>query len=466
MSTVDITKMIKSYSIRRQLLKWLLIPMFVLIVLDSSALYHFASKLEQETFDHDLLATANDIHGFLEKYNSLKLVELDRNAQQAFLSDASDKIYYSVKDEFGQTLLGDAGIEYSRKLQSNFSTAHTVFYFSELKHQSVRVISMPETIKVAGKDLNIYIQVAETLNKRNQIEKQTIAWILTPQFALLIAAGILLWIGIQRGLSPLWEVNDALSKRSLRDLEPIKLDNVPEEVTRLVDSINELMAKLNQAIHSQNIFLADAAHQLRTPLAGTRAQIELANQSKSIPEIKGRLAKISISTERLIHLINQLLILAKNQPETIQQTNFEEIDLVDFVKKIACEFDLDADMKSVDLSYTGTDECIMINGEKSGLHNLIFNLIDNAIRYTPNSGKVTISVFIVDARPCLVVEDNGTGIPRHEQEMVFERFYRGSQTTAFGTGLGLAIVKEIAILHNATIRMESSNTGTKISVFF
>ena len=459
--------MIKTYSIRRQLLKWLLIPLLILLILDSSALYHFANKVERETFDHGLLSTATDINEFLEKFNKPKLTELDRNTKKALLSDAFDKVFYSVKDEFGQPLIGEDGIEYKKRLQGDFLTAHTIYYFSELNHEKIRVISMPATIKVSGKELNVYIQVAETLNKRKKIREQILAWILLPQFILLIAAGILLWIGIKRGLSPLWSVNDALAKRSYSDLEPIQLTNIPIEISRLVDSVNELMSKLNRTIHSQNRFLADAAHQLRTPLAGTRAQIELANQSTSLPDIKNRLQKISISTERLIHLINQLLILAKNQPEAIHQIDFEPIDLGNFVKVVASEFDLNLSEKNIALAYVGDDEKVIISGEKSGLHNLIFNLIDNAIRYTPYGGKVTLNVFVKENRACLVVEDNGLGITESELALVFERFYRGTQITEFGTGLGLAIVKEITALHKATITIESTHQkGTKISVFF
>ncbi len=459
--------MTKPYSISKQLLKWLLIPMLILLVLDSSALYHFANKLVREAFDRGLLSTANDIDQFLEKSSAYKLVELDRNTQKALLSDASDNVYYSVKDESGQPLIGEAGIEYKKELQDDFITAYTIYYFSEFNHQKVRVILMPAKINVADKKINVYIQVAETLNNRNRLSKQILAWILVPQLILLIAAGILLWVGVKRGLNPLWAVNDALAQRSYSDLEPIKLVNVPIEISRLVDSVNELMAKLNHAIHSQNRFIADAAHQLRTPLAGTRAQIELANQSKSIPEIKNRLYKISISTERLIHLINQLLILAKNQPEAIHQINFEAIDLVNFVKTVASEFNLGVSEKDILLTYIGTDEKITISGDKSGLHNLIYNLIDNAIRYTPYGGNVTLNVTRQGEGVCFIIEDNGMGIPEHEQTIVFERFYRGNQATDFGTGLGLAIVKEIVALHKAKIVMESvNNVGTKISILF
>ncbi len=459
--------MIKTYSIRRQLLKWLLIPMLILLILDSSLLYHFASKLERQTFDRGLLSTANDIQEFLEKFNQENLVELDQTTKKALLSDDFDQVFYSVKDEFGQNLIGDAGIASKQNLQDQFSTAHTIFYYSEFNHQKIRVISMPATIQILNKAHHIYIQVAETLNKRKQIRKQILVWILLPQLILLAAAGVLLWVGIKRGLNPLWAVNDALTKRSYSDLEPIQLSNIPIEIAKLVDSVNGLMTKLNQAIHSQNRFIADAAHQLRTPLSGTRAQIELANKSTSLPDIKSRLQKISISTERLIHLINQLLVLAKIQPEALHQIDFEPIDLVSILKEVVCELDLNSSEKNIELTYVGGDKKVMISGERLALHNLMFNLIDNAIRYTPYAGEVTLNILMKENSACLVVEDNGFGIHEDERALIFERFYRGNQTAEFGTGLGLAIVKEIVALHKGSITIENGHQkGTKVSVYF
>lgn len=449
-------------------MRWLLIPMLVLLVLDSSALYHFANKLERETFDHDLLSSANEIHEFLEKSNTKEFVGLDDNTKKALFSDAIDQFFYSIKNEFGQQILGDVAIKFNKNLQSDFSTSRTIYYNDIVNQQNVRVISMPATINISNMPTKIFIQIAQTTKKRQQINQQILAFILIPQLILLVAAAFLLWVGIKRGLQPLLSVNDALAKRSYLDLDSIQLNNVPVEITWLVESVNQLMAKLKHAIQTQNQFLADAAHQLRTPLAGIRAQIELANQSKSLPDIKNRLQKISISTERLIHLINQLLILAKSQPEAIHQINFEPIDLAGFVKIVACEFDLNVSAKNITLSYLGQDERMMVLGEKSGLHNLIYNLIDNAIRYTPYGGTVSLNVFKQNNGVYFTIEDNGIGIPESEQGMVFERFYRGNQTTDFGTGLGLAIVKEITALHHATIEIESDfkdKEGTKISVF-
>jgi two-component system sensor histidine kinase TctE len=182
-----------------------------------------------------------------------------------------------------------------------------------------------------------------------------------------------------------------------------------------------------------------------------------------------------LSTERLIHLVSQLLVLAKNQMEAAYIVNFEEIDLVNFVKKITLDFESLADNKDIELSYLGLNEKIMVNGDAARLYDLIYNLIDNAIRYTPSTGKVVTAVTIEDEHACLSVQDNGVGILESDHENVFKRFYRGNESLEFGTGLGLAIVKEIANLHDASINIQSYTAseaknnvmpGTKITVTF
>lgn len=459
----------KEHSIRSQLLKWLLIPTLALVVIDSTVLYHFAGNLEQKAFDRGLLDTANDIAQFLKESSPKGLVALNDATKHMLLSDSSDKMFYSVKDMQGNTLLGEASLEEEVALPAGFSINQPSFYFSEINQQEIRVVSMPTMLVVAGKTQQTKILVAETLNKRRQLSQQILAWILVPQIILLIAAGMLVLVGIKRGLSSLWEVNDALATRSYRDLEPIKLTNTPREIKRLVDSANGLMSKLDQAIHSQSRFIADAAHQLRTPLAGIRAQIELADQSQKVPEIKDRLQKISISTERLIHLVNQLLILEKNQPEASHQVHFEALDLVDVVKKVVAELTTNAEIKHIELVYLGAQESVVISGDKPRIHDLVYNLVDNAIRYTPSYGNVVTELYVDENQACLNVQDNGVGIAEDELNLVFERFYRANQNSDFGTGLGLAIVKEIAALHNASVDIESkqgAKGGTKFKVRF
>jgi two-component system sensor histidine kinase TctE len=465
----------KVYSIRSQLLKWLMLPMLLLLLLDSSVLYHYANKLMQDSLDSELISTADDIYELLNANSKNKITDLDENSKQELLKNPTDKTFYSVLDASGYVLIGEPILKYLDTKLNFGSKTKPKFYYSEINKQQVRVVLVPARVFVAGKELNLFIQVAETLKKRAQLRRKILAWILVPQIVLIITASLLLWVGIKKSLMPLLIINNELAQRSAQDLKPILLNSVPLEVSKLVNSLNGLIEKLNQAIHSQNRFIADAAHQLRTPLAGIRAQIELSDKTQSLPEIKDRLNKVSLSTERLIHLVSQLLVLAKNQMEAAYIVNFEEIDLVNFVKKITLDFESLADNKDIELSYLGLNEKIMVNGDAARLYDLIYNLIDNAIRYTPSTGKVVTAVTIEDEHACLSVQDNGVGILESDHENVFKRFYRGNESLEFGTGLGLAIVKEIANLHDASINIQSYTAseaknnvmpGTKITVTF
>ncbi|MDI1298326.1 sensor histidine kinase [Methylotenera sp.] len=449
--------------------------MLLLLLLDSSVLYHYANQLMQDSLDSELISTADDIYELLNTNSRNKITDLDESSKQELLKSPTDKTFYSVLDSSGKVLIGEPILK-PLDAQPNFtSKTKPKFYYSELNQQKIRVVLVPAKFIIAGEELNLFIQVAETLNKRSQLRRKILAWILVPQIILIITASILLWIGIKKSLKPLLMIDNELAQRSAQDLKPILLNSVPLEVSKLVNSLNGLIDKLNQAIHSQNRFIADAAHQLRTPLAGIRAQIELSDKSQNLPEIKDRLNKVSLSTERLIHLVSQLLVLAKNQKEAAYIVNFEEIDLVSLVKNIILDFESHADNKYIELSYLGLNEKIMINGDTARLYDLIYNLIDNAIRYTSNEGKVIAGVTIEDGHTCLNVQDNGVGILESDHENVFKRFYRGNESLEFGTGLGLAIVKEIANLHDATIKIQSysaseaisNNTpGTKITITF
>ena len=467
--------MSKAYSIRSQLLRWVLLPMLLLILLDSTVLYHYANKLMQDSLDSELVATADEIGEFLAANSKNKVTELDEDARQDLLKNPTDKTFYNVLDASGNILAGELELKQINTKHNLLLSTKPKFYDSILNKQKIRVARVAASIVIAGKELNLYIQVAETLNKRTQLREKILAWILVPQIILIITASLLLWVGIKKSLNPLLMIDSALTQLNAQDLMPILVSNVPKEVSKLVNSLNGLIFRLNQAMLSQNRFIADAAHQLRTPLAGIRAQVELCDKTQEVAEIRHRLCKVSLSTERLIHLVNQLLVLAKNLPEAAHLVNFKEIDLVGLVKNILLDFESHADNKNIELSYLGLNEQANILGEAARLYDLVYNLIDNAIRYTPSAGKVIVGVSIEGKHIHLTVEDNGVGIAKSEQDSIFERFYRSQQSVEFGTGLGLAIVKEIANLHNATIKVQSYTDseakasgiiGTKITIIF
>ena len=447
--------------------------MMMIIILDSTFLFYQADSIRQETFDRDLAETAKSLSLIFKKSSEKKLQDIDENSISLMLTEPHDKMFYSIRDDQGRLLFGNPDVPY-RKAEDLDSSDPEDFnvYFSRIKNESVRVVSIPIEHIINNVKKEFFIQVAETRNQRTELQHQIIFWILIPQFILLISALILVRFAVKRGLNPILYLNEKIIARSYRDLKPIDVEDVPLEVDRLVGSLNNLMSELDNAIKSENRFVNDAAHQLRTPLAGILAQIQLAQESKDVEEIKRRLEQISQSSKRLIHIINQLLSLSKTQPEAMHASQFVELDLVVLVKKTMEDLFSLADLKKIDLGFDGSNEAAFILGDEQKLYDLIHNLIENGIKYTPNLGKVNVSIKSKDNKICLIVEDTGKGIPKEDQPNVFKRFYRGDNVTQSGedagAGIGLAIVKEIANMHEATIEIDSRNEkpGTRFYIFF
>jgi len=240
------------------------------------------------------------------------------------------------------------------------------------------------------------------------------------------------------------------------------------EIRSLAASFNLMAERISRLIEKQKGFAADASHQLRTPLAGILAQIELALDTKDAAEIQKRLENINESSKRLIHIINQLLSLSKSQSDALHHAEFKPFDLVSFTKKVTSIMLPAADLKHIDLGYEGSEAAIYIMADEARLYDLIHNLIDNAIKYTADYGKITLAVELKDNKVRLTVEDNGVGIPKKNQTMIYERFYRGDNVNTAGAGVGLSIVKDIADFHQATIEIDSRNNkeGTRFYIDF
>lgn len=447
--------------------------MMMIIILDSTFLFYQGDTLRRETFDRDLAETAKSLGLIFKKSSEKKVHDIDEYSISLLLKEPHDKMFYSIRDDQGRFLFGNPEVTYhaAEDLDPTDPDDFNV-YFDNIKGESVRVVSIPVEHTIKNVKKQFFIQVAETRNQRTEIQRQIIFWIVIPQLILLISALILVRFAVKRGLSPILYLNEKIIARSYKDLKPIDIENVPLEVDRLVGSLNNLMAELDSAIKSENRFVNDAAHQLRTPLAGILVQIQLAQESQDNEEIKRRLEQISQSSKRLIHIINQLLSLSKTQPEAMHTSQFTQLDLVALVKKTMQDLFSLADLKKIDLGYEGSDTEAIIMGNEEKLYDLIHNLIDNAIKYTPNLGKVNISVESKNNKICLIVEDTGKGIPKEDQPNVFKRFYRGDNVTQSGedagAGIGLAIAKEIANMHEATIEIDSRNekSGTRFYAYF
>jgi two-component system sensor histidine kinase TctE len=297
------------------------------------------------------------------------------------------------------------------------------------------------------------IQVAETLDKRTQLANQIIKGVILPEFIILPVALALVWLALSRGLSPLSELQRQLHERKPDDLSPIEPGQVPEEISPLVKSLNELLERLSQTIQMQKRFIADAAHQMKTPLAGMRTQAELALRQTGSDDIHLSLEQLAKSSESATRLVNQLLALARAENQTSETSPFVPLDLSELARGTVQDWVPASLRRGIDMGFEHPGHPVMVSGNPTMLREALSNLIDNALRYTPASGSVTIRVLADEARQVamLEVEDTGPGIAPAERGHVFERFYRILGSNTEGSGLGLSIVREIAQQHQAEV---------------
>ena len=304
----------------------------------------------------------------------------------------------------------------------------------------------------------VLVQVAETRRKRGDLAGRIISGVILPQFAIIPLAVILVYLGLSRGIAPLQRLQRRIRQRRPGDLAPISINGVPEELRPVIVAFNDMMVRLEENLQAQQRFIADAAHQMRTPLTGLKMQTELALSETEPQLMRNSLRQIAESADRAVHLINQLLALARAESSHEKVHSFEKVDLENLARVAAQEGVPRALAKGIDIGFEGTGWPLLIEGSPVLLHELASNLIDNAIKYTPEGGRVTVRTR-AEAYAILEVEDSGIGIGAEERERVFERFYRILGSEAHGSGLGLAIVREIAELHRASIELRPNGHG-------
>ncbi|MEO7208634.1 MAG: ATP-binding protein [Steroidobacteraceae bacterium] len=309
------------------------------------------------------------------------------------------------------------------------------------------------------------IQIAQPVQVREALARAAAERVVIPLIFLLpIMIGAVAWI-VRRGLTPLRFVAAEVQRRDARSLAPLDIDNLPREIEPLVSELNRLLDRLQRAFAAQRAFISDAAHELRSPLTALRLQLQLLNRA---PDESGRSearARLGAAVERAIHLVEQLLTLARNEPQEAPM-EFEKVDLAAAAAEGIKEAHDFALARDIDL---GLDAAagLYIQGNREALRTLARNLVDNAVRYTPPGGTVQVRCRSTTRETILEVSDSGPGIAARDRERVFDRFYRRAATQEHGTGLGLAIVKAIAERHGARIELgETPGGGLRVAVSF
>jgi two-component system, OmpR family, sensor kinase len=310
------------------------------------------------------------------------------------------------------------------------------------------------------------IAVAQPTSVRARLAASAALRTLTPFMVLLPLIALLIWIVVSRALRPLTDLARSVSTRTPDALEPFSERGVPEEARPLVHSLNELLLRLRAAIQTQREFIADAAHELRTPLTALQLQAELLQRADGEAERTLALGNLKEGLERSIHVVQQLLALARHEPGA-SQPEFAEVALEGLLRQVVADQFALAEAKSIDLGVSALDPAAIVMGDADALHILLANLVSNALRYTPPAGRVDISCGRGDGMVWLEVADNGPGIPAAERERVFDRFYRRSGQDITGSGLGLSIVHSIAQRHKADIRLDDTpGGGLRVRVAF
>ncbi|MGC2517717.1 MAG: sensor histidine kinase N-terminal domain-containing protein [Burkholderiales bacterium] len=435
------------FTLRGKLLRWLLVPLLPLFLLDAAASYFIATGLSGRVYDGELTEIARELTLHIRRDGDGLEFDLTSEAERTLLLDQYDKVYFAVRAPDGAVLAGDAALP---QPQADAGAA-VAFYDSSFGGEKIRVSLMRTT---AG----AVVLIAETLVKRHALAEEIFFGAILPQLLLILIAALLVWVGVAHGLAPLRRLQGAVAARSHLDLSPVMAEGVPGEVHPLLLAINDLMTRLSEVLNFQGRFIADATHQLRTPVAGLKAHIEVALREDDLDQIRRSLAHLYTGVERLSRLVSQLLSLARNEPNTIKTLNFAPLDLNKLAFDVTMEWVPEAYKKNIDLGFESADGPVMISGDATRLAELVNNLLDNAIRYSRNQGRVTVRVARRD-KPHVSISDDGPTIPVEERQRVFERFHRLLGSHADGSGLGLAIVREIATLHGAEIALEDDIDG-------
>lgn len=445
-------------SLRRKLLVWLLPASLLLLLASAATAYFIALRSASQADDRVLLDTAVDISDQVQSRDGTLSVDMSPALQKILLNDQYDRFYFLVLGPGGEYIGGQRGLP----LREKPPTTEDSFYYVTYQGEELRAIDL--SMHKAGTDLRVI--VAESLIKRNTLIREIWLDILVPELLLLILTWMLLLFGVRHGLAPLTGLIRDLSCRSHLDLSPLNETHAPKEVLPLVNEINRLLLRLDASRQLQRAFISDAAHQIRTPVAALQAQVELALRQPAGEQLAENLKNILAAVKRTAHISNQLLSLARSEPGSTAQSEFRKVDMHVIAEEVGEIWIAAAVEKDIDLGFEL--EHAVLNGSPMLLHELISNLVHNAILYTPFGGRVTVRVRREDQAAVLEVEDNGPGIVIEEQARIFERFYRPVGSLEGGCGLGLSIVEEIAGLHQAkvTIRSPVQRSGTLFSVRF
>lgn len=447
-------------SLQRELLAWLIAPMAAVVVFNVWTTYKGALDTANLITDRTLLASARVIAERVRKTDGLVEAPIPPSALEMFASAEQDLVLYRVATSDGLLLAGYPDIVAPPKLPVGLEP---LYFDTAFRGERVRAVVLARPIIETGNQQTAIIAVGETTKNHDRLVTDLWLKALRDQVFLVVAAGMLAVFGLRRGIAPLMRLRDEVVRRDPAELKPFDTATVQTEIRPLVEALNEAFDRVQRLVATQRRFVANAAHQLRTPLALLRTQIVVGRREPGAVAKEEALAAIDNSVDRMARLSNQLLSLARAE-QGVSSLRKEEVDMEAAARNALDALALAAVDRDIDLGFDPAQGPFVVWGHSNLLRELVFNLTDNALRYTPRGGTVTVRLAHKEDEVILVVEDSGPGIPAPERENVFERFYRRLDTGGEGTGLGLAIVKEIVASHEGTIELKDRAPGPGLVV--
>ena len=457
----------------------MLAPLLFVWPLSIVVTYHYAMSVAANPFDQTLRENTLAISRQVQFTDGpMPAVSFSRSAHALLRADETDVVYYHVISSDGKLIHGDRELPPPIPMQRPKLPENQVgFRDAEFGGEELRIAYTIVTAPDNPKQW-VLVEVGESLEKRRQLINQIVASVILPQFFIVPVVVVLVWFGLAQGLRPLQFLKSRIASRDEHDLSPMTVRRLPEEIQPLVEAFNDLLDRMRDNLEVQQRFIADAAHQLKTPLTALKTQAQLAMYEEDSEGLKGSLQRIGSSVDRASHLVSQLLTLARAESTSDVQGD-TRVDLAALVREVAEEWVLPAAQKHLELDFEAPAGGVPVFGNAFLLREMVSNLIDNAIRYTTGTatdpGQIHVRVMDVrdvphlsrteentlikqaDRWAVLEVEDTGVGLTEAQAELVFERFYRVDDAKTSGSGLGLSIVREIALYHHGWAHLVPNN---------
>ena len=433
-------------TIRQRLVLLLLPALAVLLGLWAWSAYSSVLRFTAIAYDRALYDTALTLATQIGIDNGRPMLFLSDDERRMLEVDPQDDVYFEVFA--GDERLGGTA-DLPVPVVERVPTESGYFYDGTLAGAPLRIV---EHVFDTADD-HFVVRVAETLRKRTRLAREATLAMVPVQIAFLGSIVVLVWLGIGWGLRPLADLRAAIGSRDPADLQPLSLRGLPSELRSQAEAINELMTRLSTVLETERRFLADATHQLRTPITVLRTQTELALRAHDFDSLRANIKEMQNVCERLTRLANQLLNLSRAEAGLAGGTTLASVDLASVAEEVLARYEPSAHAKQQTLELSCDESPIALRGDPLMVAEMVANLVDNAIRYAPRGAQIRVEARSDGKHARLTVCDNGRGLSDDERSRVLDRFYRGTTATEPGSGLGLAIVREIARAHDGVFRL-------------